>query len=124
MVVAVITGQGGINPSQERLELSTDGTVTRRHSSLASKGGQPTTWSIGEAGVARVRERLARSPLDTWPAEVNQGRGSTTPFTLTVEVPGAGGVRGVTAHTMGTPAPPEEFVKLVSDLKALLARPE
>jgi hypothetical protein len=123
MVVAVVTGQGGINPSQERLELRSDGTVTRLQSSLARKDQVPTTWTIGEAGVAKVRERLARTPLDGFPEQVNQGRGSTTPFAVTVELPKGDGIRQVTAYTMGVPAPPEELTRLVADLKALLARP-
>jgi hypothetical protein len=118
--LAITVTQGGINPGEHRFELEGDGKALERTWRLASKQPTEQHWVLTGAQVEAIRARLRQASPALLEGPVNQAAGVQQQFATRLEVEDNGLKHDVTAYTFGSPAPPEELTKLISDLRTML----
>ena len=118
--LSLLVTEGGTNPGEERFELSADGAVVHHTWRLASQQPAERRWSIGVEGVEKVRKALAGCRFLELADTLNQAQGADAAYTVRLEAVEGGRRHAVLAYKLGSPTPPERFVKLVERIRGIL----
>jgi len=118
--LSLLVTEGGANPGEERFELSANGDVVHHTWRLESRQPAEQRWNIGAEGVERIRKVLAGCRFLELPDTLNQGQGADAAYTVRLEVVDGERRHAVLAYSLGSPPPPDRFLKLVARLRAIL----
>ena len=87
---------------------------------MASQQPAERRWSIGVEGVEKVRRALAGCRFLELADTLNQAQGADAAYTVRLEAVEGGRRHAVLAYKLGSPTPPERFVKLVERIRGIL----
>lgn len=118
--LSLLVTEGGTNPGEERFELSADGAVVHHTWRLASQQAAEQRWSIGAEGVEKIRKALGGCRFLELADTLNEGQGADAAYTVRLEAVEDGRRHAVLAYKLGSPSPPERFLKLVQRIRAIL----
>jgi hypothetical protein len=117
ILLSLLITEGGINPGEEFLTVASDGSVYLRRWRLASREPVEERWSIGAEGVARLLRAVEEGRFSGFPPQLNDAAGSAAAFTVRLAVRREGVERSVLAYRHGSPEVPQEFDRLVRQLR-------
>jgi hypothetical protein len=118
--LSLLVTEGGENPGEESFELSADGAVVYHTWRLASQQPVEQRWTIGAEGVEKVRRALSACRFLELAETLNQAQGADAAYTVCLEAVEGGRRHVVLAYSIGSPSPPERFLKLVERIRAIL----
>jgi hypothetical protein len=116
----LLVTEGGTNPGEERFELSADGSVVHYAWRLVSQRPAEERWSIGAEGVEKIRKALAGCRFLELADTLNRAQGADAAYTVRLEALEGGRRHAVLAYKLGSPSPPERFLKLVERIRGIL----
>ena len=118
--LSLLVTEGGSNPGEERFELSADGSVVHHTWRLATRQPAEQRWSIEAEGVEKIRKALAGCRFLELAGTLNQAQGADAAYTVRLEAVEGGRRHAVLAYKLGSPSPPERFLKLVARIRGIL----